>query len=85
MSGLSHTSESWIKEDELALKSDIPHVPTRTSELDNDSGFTTQRELDTVNQNLNTAVLDMQNELGQKASKEYVDDAIGNVLTQEEF
>lgn len=77
--------ESWIKEDELALKSDIPHVPTRTSELDNDSGFTTQRELDTVNQNLNTAVLDMQNELGQKASKEYVDDAIGNVLTQEEF
>ena len=33
-------------------------IPTKTSQLDNDSGYTTQ---------------------------EYVDDAIGNVLTQEEF
>ena len=35
-----------------------PTIPTKTSQLDNDSGYTTQ---------------------------EYVDDAIGNVLTQEVF
>ena len=83
----THTpgTESWTKVDELALKSDIPHVPTRTSELENDSDFTTKTELDTVNRNLTTAVLDMQNELDTKATTEYVDNAIGQVLTQEEF
>ena len=82
---LSSGTESWTKVGELALKSDIPHVPTRTSELENDSNFTTKTELDTVNRNLTTEVLNMQVELDQKATKEYVDDAIGNVLTQEEF
>ena len=82
---LSSGTESWTKVGELALKSDIPHVPTRTSELENDSDFATKTELDTVNRNLTTEVLNMQVELDKKASKEYVDDAIGNVLTQEEF
>lgn len=83
----THTpgAETWTKKGELALKSDIPLVPTRTSELENDSNFTTKTELDTVNGNLTTAVLNMQVELDQKATTEYVDNAIGNVLTQEEF
>ena len=109
-------SQSWFKEGELALKSDIP---TKTSQLENNSNllsatktadgyynidtnksymavvdvmgrefmteYATKTELDTVNRNLTTAVLDMQKELDQKATIEYVDDAIGNVLTQEEF
>ena len=56
---LSSGTEGWIKVDELALKSDISHIPTKTSELENDSNFTTKTELDTVNQNLTTAVLTM--------------------------
>ena len=60
-------------------------IPTKTSQLDNDSNFTTKTELDTVNQNLTTSVLNMQNELDTKASKEYVDSQIGQVLTQEVF
>ena len=60
-------------------------IPTKVSQLDNDSNFATKTELDTVNQNLTTTVLDMQNELNTKATTEYVDNAIGNVLTQEEF
>ena len=74
--------ETWTKVGEIALKSDIP---TKTSQLENDSNFATKTELDTVNQNLTTAVLDMQKELDKKATTEYVDNAIGNVLTQEEF
>ena len=90
-------------------------IPTKTSQLDNDSDFATKTELDTVNRNLTTNVLDMQNELDTKATnasvdekiggvtssiptkvsqiendagyttQTYVDNAIGNVLTQEEF
>ena len=60
-------------------------IPTKVSQLDNDSDFATKTELDTVNRNLTTTVLDMQNELNNKATTEYVDNAIGNVLTQEEF
>lgn len=60
-------------------------IPTKTSQLDNDSGFATKTELDTVNRNLTTTVLNMQNELDTKATTEYVDNAIGNVLTQEVF
>ena len=82
---LSSGTEIWTKVDELALKSDIPHVPTRISELENDSDFATKTELGTVNQNLTTEVLNMQKELDKKATIEYVDNAIGNVLTQEEF
>lgn len=87
--------EEWVKEDELSLKSDFDiiattyatkdELPTKTSQLENDSNFATKTELDTVNQNLTTAVLDMQKEVNTKASIEYVDNAIGNVLTQEEF
>ena len=91
------------------------NIPTKVSQLDNDSNFTTKTELDTVNQNLTTTVLDMQKELDKKATnasvdekiggvtssiptkvsqiendsgyttQAYVDNAIGNVLTQEEF
>lgn len=48
-------------------------IPTKTSQLDNDSDFATKTELDTVNRNLTTTVLDMQNELNTKATTEYVD------------
>ena len=60
-------------------------IPTRTSQLQNDSDFTTKTELDTVNQNLTTTVTEIQNELGTKATTEYVDSQIGQVLTTEEF
>lgn len=50
-----------------------------------DETYATKTELDTVNRNLTTNVLDMQNELDTKATTEYVDNAIGNVLTQEVF
>ena len=78
-------TESWTKVDEIALKSDIPHVPTRTSELENDSDFATKTELDTVNQNLTTTVLDMQKELDQKATKtelEQLSAVVGTANTQ---
>ena len=39
-------AETWTKVGELALKSDIPHVPTRTSELENDSDFATNASVD---------------------------------------
>ena len=60
-------------------------IPTRTGQLQNDSDFVTRTELDTVNRNLNAAVLEVQNGLGTKATTEYVDNAIGNVLTTEVF
>ena len=60
-------------------------IPTKTSQLDNDSNFTTKTELDTVNQNLTTSVLNMQKEVDTKATTEYVDSQIGQVLTQEVF
>ena len=50
------TSQFLSDEMGLALKS---AVPTKTSDLVNDSDFTTKTELDTVNQNLTTAVLNM--------------------------
>lgn len=49
------------------------------------SFYATKEELDTVNRNLTTSVLNMQKEVDTKATTEYVDNAIGNVLTQEEF
>ena len=102
-------------ENELNGKANAVDVPTKTSQLENDSNFATKTELDTVNQNLTTTVLNMQNELDTKATnasvdekiggvtssiptktsqiendsgyttQAYVDNAIGNVLTQEEF
>lgn len=90
---------------------------SRIDSLSNTVGsfYATKEELDTVNRNLTTTVLDMQNELDTKATnasvdekiggvtssiptkvsqiendsgyttQAYVDNAIGNVLTQEEF
>ena len=110
----SFTAEQWatINGGPYASTTDIP---TKTSQLQNDSDFATKTELDTVNRNLTTTVLDMQNELNNKATnasvdekiggvtssiptkvsqiendsgyttQAYVDNAIGNVLTQEEF
>lgn len=60
-------------------------IPTKTSQLENDSNFATNTELDTVNRNLTTTVTNMQNELDTKATTEYVDSQIGQVLTQEVF
>lgn len=60
-------------------------IPTKTSQLENDSNFATNTDLDTVNRNLTTTVTEIQNELNNKATTEYVDSQIGNVLTQEEF
>ena len=80
----SFTAEQWatINGGPYASTTDIP---TKVSQLQNDSNFTTKTELDTVNRNLTTTVLNMQNELDTKATTEYVDNAIGNVLTQEVF
>ena len=80
----SFTAEQWatINGGPYASTTDIP---TKVSQLENDSNFATKTELDTVNQNLTTSVLNMQNELNNKATTEYVDNAIGQVLTQEEF
>ena len=60
-------------------------IPTKVSQLENDSNFATKTELNRVNQNLTTTVADMQDELDTKATTEYVDSQIGQVLTQEVF
>ena len=60
-------------------------IPTKVSQLQNDSNFATKIELSTVNQNLTTEVDNMRNELDTKATTEYVDSQIGQVLTQEDF
>lgn len=84
----THTpgTESWTKVGEIALKSDIP---TKTSQLENDRNFATKTELDTLNRNLttalvkyiNTAVLNMQKELDQKATKTELDTVNRNLTT----
>ena len=110
----SFTAEQWATINGGPYAS-VGDIPTKVSQLDNDSNFATKTELDTVNRNLTTTVLDMQNELSTKATnasvdekiggvtssiptktsqiendsgyttQAYVDNAIGNVLTQEEF
>ena len=60
-------------------------IPTKVSQLQNDSDFATKIELSTLNQELSNRFTGMQDELDTKATTEYVDNAIGNVLTQEEF
>ena len=60
-------------------------IPTKVSQLQNDSDFATKIELSTMEQNLANRFTEMQDELDTKATTEYVDNAIGNVLTQEEF
>lgn len=72
------TSQFLGDEMGLALKRD---VPTKTSQLENDSDFATKTELDTVNRNLTTTVLDMQNELDTKATNASVDEKIGGVAS----
>ena len=80
----SFTAEQWATINGGPYAS-VGDIPTKTSQLDNDSDFATKTELDTVNRNLTTTVLDMQKELDTKATTEYVDSQIGQVLTQEEF
>ena len=110
----SFTAEQWATINGGPYAS-VNDIPTKTSQLENDSNFATKTELSTVNQNLTTTVLNMQNELDTKATnasvdekiggvtssiptktsqiendsgyttQAYVDNAIGNVLTQEEF
>ena len=76
----SFTAEQWatINNGPYARVNDIP---TKTSQLENDSNFTTKTELDTVNQNLTTIVLNMQNELSTKATNASVDEKIGGVTS----
>lgn len=50
-----------------------------------DKTYATKTELDTVNINLTTTVTGIQNELTTKATTEYVDSQIGQVLTTEVF
>lgn len=60
-------------------------IPTKTSQLDNDSDFATKIELSTLNQDLSNRFTGVQDELDTKATTEYVDSQIGQVLTQEVF
>ena len=63
-------------------------VPTKTSELVNDSDFATNASVDEkiggVTSSIPTKVSQLENDSGY-TTQAYVDNAIGNVLTQEEF
>ena len=76
----SFTAEQWATINGGPYAS-VGDIPTRTSQLDNDSNFATKTELDTVNQNLTTTVTEMQNELDTKATNASVDEKIGGVTS----
>ena len=63
-------------------------VPTKTSQLVNDSDFATNASVDEkiggVTSSIPTKVSQIENDSGY-TTQAYVDNAIGNVLTQEEF
>ena len=75
-------------ENELNGKANSVDIPTKTSELDNDSDFATNASVDEkiggVTSSIPTKVSQIENDAGY-TTQEYVDNAIGNVLTQEEF
>ena len=74
----------------LGQKADRTELPTRTSELDNDSGFVGADEVNTMladkadKAQLPTKTSQLQNDSGY-ATQSYVDGQIGIVLTTEEF
>ena len=76
----SFTAEQWatINGGPYASTTDIP---TKVSQLENDSNFATKTELNTVNQSLTTTVSEMQNELDTKATNASVDEKIGGVTS----
>ena len=76
----SFTAEQWATINNGPYAS-VGDIPTKVSQLDNDSNFATKTELDTVNRNLTTTVLDMQNELDTKATNASVDEKIGGVTS----
>ena len=76
----SFTAEQWATINGGPYAS-VGDIPTKVSQLDNDSNFATKTELDTVNRNLTTNVLDMQNELDTKATNASVDEKIGGVTS----
>ena len=63
-------------------------IPTKTSELVNDSDFATNASVDEkiggVTSSIPTKTSQIENDAGY-TTQAYVDNAIGNVLTQEEF
>ena len=63
-------------------------IPTKTSQLVNDSDFVTNASVDEkigrVTSSIPTKTSQLENDAGY-TTQEYVDNAIGNVLTQEEF
>ena len=75
-------------ENKLNGKANSVDIPTKTSELDNDSDFATNASVDEkiggVTSSIPTKVSQIENDAGY-ATQAYVDNAIGNVLTQEEF
>ena len=79
------TSQFLGNEMGLALKSD---VPTKTSQLVNDSDLATNASVDEkiggVTSSIPTKTSQIENDSGY-TTQAYVDNAIGNVLTQEVF
>ena len=75
-------------ENELNGKANAVDVPTKTSELNNDSDFATNASVDEkiggVTSSIPTKVSQIENDSGY-TTQAYVDNAIGNVLTQEVF
>ena len=79
---------------EAADKAIDNKIPTKTSQLDNDSGFLTNSDtIETANRANNVDWLGVENTpttldgygITDAATTQYVDSQIGNVLTQEEF
>lgn len=72
----------------LGQKADRTELPTKTSELVNDSGFATNASVDEkiggVTSSIPTKTSQLNNDAGY-TTQSYVDSQIGNVLTQEEF
>ena len=62
VSGFASKDELEEKQDkgDYLLKSEIPNIPTKVSDLDNDSGFITQSSLETATENINKNTADIQ-------------------------
>ena len=75
-------------ENELNGKANAVDVPTKTSQLNNDSDFATNASVDEkiggVTSSIPTKTSQIENDSGY-TTQAYVDNAIGNVLTQEVF
>lgn len=75
-------------ENELNGKANSVDIPTKTSQLNNDSDFATNASVDEKIGGVTSSIPTNTSELNNDSdftTKTYVDNAIGNVLTQEEF